>query len=215
MLPYSVGGPTLGNLGYKRGGGMNGGGLSLFDCTLVAEEAVWLSASWSPYPALSRTHQRSTPWSISTASASKCPLPAPPGPWTTASPPATSRRNPSPSTPQVRRQGPNPLGEPSPPSADAPLTASPVLRPCLPVPGVAHRFHSSCGKNVAFQDDGCRAVRVAGFCHGIVFSMKELKTDEIFEVRPCQQGSPEAPKQESVLLGVPRGERELCQTVPS
>ncbi|XP_054850527.1 neuralized-like protein 4 [Eublepharis macularius] len=52
-----------------------------------------------------------------------------------------------------------------------------------PVPGVAHRFHSSCGKNVAFQDDGCRAVRVTGYCHGIVFSMKELKTDEIFEVK--------------------------------
>uniref|UniRef100_A0ABM5GQC4 Neuralized-like protein 4 n=1 Tax=Pogona vitticeps TaxID=103695 RepID=A0ABM5GQC4_9SAUR len=52
-----------------------------------------------------------------------------------------------------------------------------------PVPGVAHRFHSTCGKNVAFQDDGCRAVRVAGYCHGIVFSMKELKTDEIFEVK--------------------------------
>ncbi|XP_013929468.1 PREDICTED: neuralized-like protein 4 [Thamnophis sirtalis] len=52
-----------------------------------------------------------------------------------------------------------------------------------PVPGVAHRFHSSCGKNVAFQEDGCRAVRVSGFCHGIVFSMKELKTDEIFEVK--------------------------------
>uniref|UniRef100_A0A8C5WRF5 Neuralized E3 ubiquitin protein ligase 4 n=1 Tax=Laticauda laticaudata TaxID=8630 RepID=A0A8C5WRF5_LATLA len=52
-----------------------------------------------------------------------------------------------------------------------------------PVPGVAHRFHSTCGKNVAFQDDGCRAVRVSSFCHGIVFSMKELKTDEIFEVK--------------------------------
>ncbi|CAM2110649.1 unnamed protein product [Caretta caretta] len=52
-----------------------------------------------------------------------------------------------------------------------------------PVPGVAHRFHSSCGKNVAFQDDGCRAMRVAGYCHGIVFSMKELKADEVFEVK--------------------------------
>uniref|UniRef100_A0A8C0H881 Neuralized E3 ubiquitin protein ligase 4 n=1 Tax=Chelonoidis abingdonii TaxID=106734 RepID=A0A8C0H881_CHEAB len=52
-----------------------------------------------------------------------------------------------------------------------------------PVPGVAHRFHSSCGKNVAFQDDGCRAVRVAGYSHGIVFSMKELKADEVFEVK--------------------------------
>uniref|UniRef100_A0A8D0HP83 Neuralized E3 ubiquitin protein ligase 4 n=1 Tax=Sphenodon punctatus TaxID=8508 RepID=A0A8D0HP83_SPHPU len=42
---------------------------------------------------------------------------------------------------------------------------------------------SSCGKNVAFQDDRCRAVRVAGYCHGIVFSMKELKAEEIFEVK--------------------------------
>ncbi|TFJ96250.1 dimethyladenosine transferase [Platysternon megacephalum] len=55
--------------------------------------------------------------------------------------------------------------------------------PPAKVPGVAHRFHSSCGKNVAFQDDGCRAVRVAGYCHGIVFSMKELKADEVFEVK--------------------------------
>ncbi|XP_074839129.1 neuralized-like protein 4 isoform X2 [Carettochelys insculpta] len=52
-----------------------------------------------------------------------------------------------------------------------------------PVPGVAHRFHSSCGKNVGFQEDGCRAMRVAGYCHGIVFSMKELKADEVFEVK--------------------------------
>ncbi|KAJ7313244.1 hypothetical protein JRQ81_004526 [Phrynocephalus forsythii] len=42
---------------------------------------------------------------------------------------------------------------------------------------------NTCGKNVAFQDDGCRAVRVASYCHGIVFSMKELKTDEVFEVK--------------------------------
>ncbi|KAH1187934.1 hypothetical protein KIL84_015134 [Mauremys mutica] len=41
----------------------------------------------------------------------------------------------------------------------------------------------SCGKNVAFQDNGCRAVRVAGYSHGIVFSMKELKADEVFEVK--------------------------------
>ncbi|XP_069501804.1 neuralized-like protein 4 isoform X1 [Ambystoma mexicanum] len=52
-----------------------------------------------------------------------------------------------------------------------------------PVPGVAHRFHTSCGKNIAFQNDGCRAVRVAGYAHGVLFSMKELKTDEIFEVK--------------------------------
>ncbi|XP_029436283.1 neuralized-like protein 4 isoform X1 [Rhinatrema bivittatum] len=52
-----------------------------------------------------------------------------------------------------------------------------------PVPGVAHRFHTNCGKNVALHNDGCRAVRVAGYNHGVLFSMKELKTDEVFEVK--------------------------------
>ncbi|XP_043932154.1 neuralized-like protein 4 [Protopterus annectens] len=52
-----------------------------------------------------------------------------------------------------------------------------------PVPGVAHRFHTNCGKNVAFQNDGCKAVRVSGYAHGVVFSMKELKADEVFEVK--------------------------------
>ncbi|XP_067171107.1 LOW QUALITY PROTEIN: neuralized-like protein 4 [Apteryx mantelli] len=52
-----------------------------------------------------------------------------------------------------------------------------------PVPGVAHRFHASCGKNVAFEAEGCRAVRVGGYCHGLVFSRKELRPDEVFEVR--------------------------------
>lgn len=31
--------------------------------------------------------------------------------------------------------------------------------------------------------DGCQAGRVGGYSHGIVFSAKELKTDELFEVR--------------------------------
>ncbi|XP_068960104.1 neuralized-like protein 4 [Petaurus breviceps papuanus] len=52
-----------------------------------------------------------------------------------------------------------------------------------PVAGVAHRFHSSCGKNVTFGEDGTRAMRVAGYAHGLVFSMKELRTDEVFEVQ--------------------------------
>ncbi|XP_064408911.1 LOW QUALITY PROTEIN: neuralized-like protein 4 [Latimeria chalumnae] len=51
-----------------------------------------------------------------------------------------------------------------------------------PVPGVVHRFHTNCGKNIAFQNDGCKAVRVSGYFHGIILSMKELKSDEIFEV---------------------------------
>lgn len=48
--------------------------------------------------------------------------------------------------------------------------------------GVAHRFHSTCGKNVTLEEDGTRAVRVAGYAHGLVFSTKELKAEEVFEV---------------------------------
>ncbi|XP_069042671.1 neuralized-like protein 4 isoform X2 [Lepisosteus oculatus] len=51
------------------------------------------------------------------------------------------------------------------------------------VPGVAHRLHSKHGKNVVLQNEGCQAVRVGGYSHGIVFSAKELKTDELFEVK--------------------------------
>ncbi|KAF6299225.1 neuralized E3 ubiquitin protein ligase 4 [Rhinolophus ferrumequinum] len=52
-----------------------------------------------------------------------------------------------------------------------------------PVAGVAHRFHSTCGKNVTLEEDGARAVRAAGYAHGLVFSTKELKTEEVFEVK--------------------------------
>uniref|UniRef100_A0A8B9PAZ3 NHR domain-containing protein n=1 Tax=Apteryx owenii TaxID=8824 RepID=A0A8B9PAZ3_APTOW len=64
-----------------------------------------------------------------------------------------------------------------------------------PVPGVAHRFHASCGKNVAFEAEGCRAVRVGGYCHGLVFSRKELRPDEVFEVgtRPPGGGGHRVP----------------------
>lgn len=48
--------------------------------------------------------------------------------------------------------------------------------------GVAHRFHGTCGKNVTLEEDGTRAVRVAGYAHGLVFSTKELKAEEVFEV---------------------------------
>uniref|UniRef100_A0A3B1JK21 Neuralized E3 ubiquitin protein ligase 4 n=1 Tax=Astyanax mexicanus TaxID=7994 RepID=A0A3B1JK21_ASTMX len=51
------------------------------------------------------------------------------------------------------------------------------------VAGVAHRLHSKHGKNVVLLGDGCQAVRVGGYAHGIVFSAKELKTDELFEVK--------------------------------
>ncbi|XP_053425787.1 neuralized-like protein 4 isoform X2 [Nycticebus coucang] len=52
-----------------------------------------------------------------------------------------------------------------------------------PVAGVAHRFHSTCGKNVTLEEDGTRAVRAAGYAHGLVFSTKELKAEEVFEVK--------------------------------
>uniref|UniRef100_A0A8C2ZRF5 Neuralized-like protein 4 n=1 Tax=Cyclopterus lumpus TaxID=8103 RepID=A0A8C2ZRF5_CYCLU len=51
-----------------------------------------------------------------------------------------------------------------------------------PVAGVAHRLHSKHGKNVVLLGDGCQGVRVGGYAHGIVFSAKELKADELFEV---------------------------------
>lgn len=58
------------------------------------------------------------------------------------------------------------------------------FKSCLPlVAGVAHRLHNKHGKNVVLLGDGCQAVRVGGYSHGIVFSAKELKTDELFEVR--------------------------------
>uniref|UniRef100_A0A3B3TXI2 Neuralized-like protein 4 n=1 Tax=Poecilia latipinna TaxID=48699 RepID=A0A3B3TXI2_9TELE len=52
-----------------------------------------------------------------------------------------------------------------------------------PVAGVAHRLHSKHGKNVVLLGEGCQAIRVGGYSHGIVFSAKELKADELFEVR--------------------------------
>lgn len=64
-------------------------------------------------------------------------------------------------------------GSPNPPSFPKHLST---------VAGVAHRFHSTCGKNVTLEEDGTRAVRVAGYAHGLVFSTKELKTEEVFEV---------------------------------
>ncbi|CAB1345235.1 unnamed protein product [Coregonus sp. 'balchen'] len=52
-----------------------------------------------------------------------------------------------------------------------------------PVAGVAHRLHSKHGKNVVLLGEGCQAVRLGGYAHGIVFSAKELKTEELFEVK--------------------------------
>lgn len=64
-----------------------------------------------------------------------------------------------------------------------------LLCPCVcvsaawAVAGVAHRLHSKHGKNVVLLGEGCQAVRVGGYSHGIVFSGKELKADELFEVK--------------------------------
>ncbi len=63
-------------------------------------------------------------------------------------------------------------------SSNPPLHISSV---CV-VAGVAHRLHSKHGKNVVLLGEGCQAVRVGGYAHGIVFSAKELKADELFEV---------------------------------
>ncbi|KAL4631473.1 neuralized-like protein 4 isoform X1 [Arapaima gigas] len=52
-----------------------------------------------------------------------------------------------------------------------------------PVAGVTHRLHSKHGKNIVLLGEGCQAVRTGGYTHGIVFSAKELKADELFEVK--------------------------------
>ncbi|XP_024857961.1 neuralized-like protein 4 isoform X3 [Kryptolebias marmoratus] len=52
-----------------------------------------------------------------------------------------------------------------------------------PAAGVAHHFHSKHGKNVVLLGEGCQAIRVRGYAHGIAFSAKELRADELFEVR--------------------------------
>lgn len=59
----------------------------------------------------------------------------------------------------------------------------PLLWCCLPtVAGVAHRFHSTCGKNIALEEDEHEGSASSRLRHGLVFSTKELKTEEIFEV---------------------------------
>lgn len=64
-----------------------------------------------------------------------------------------------------------------------------VLCAVCAVAGVAHRLHSKHGKNVVLLGEDCQAVRVGGYSHGIVFSAKELKADELFEVRVTQPGA--------------------------
>lgn len=65
---------------------------------------------------------------------------------------------------------------------------NPLSKHLPTVAGVAHRFHNTCGKNVTLEEDGTRAVRVAGYAHGLVFSTKELKAEEVFEVGLWRSG---------------------------
>ncbi|GAB0201214.1 neuralized-like protein 4 [Grus japonensis] len=52
-----------------------------------------------------------------------------------------------------------------------------------PAPGPCQRFHGRCGQNVALGAEGLGAARVAGYCHGLVFSRSHLRPGELFEVR--------------------------------
>ncbi|OCT59664.1 hypothetical protein XELAEV_18001087mg [Xenopus laevis] len=70
---------------------------------------------------------------------------------------------------------------------DNSLSASHVTDKSLPsqspVPSVSHRFHTVCGKNISVLCDGTRVERNGGYSHGIVFSSRELLTNETFEIR--------------------------------
>lgn len=70
--------------------------------------------------------------------------------------------------------------------------------------GVAHRFHSTCGKNVTLEEDGTRAVRAAGYAHGLVFSTKELRAEEVFEVgrSDVTEGLPGPSRQGQLILSL-------------
>ncbi|XP_053318739.1 LOW QUALITY PROTEIN: neuralized-like protein 4 [Spea bombifrons] len=80
-----------------------------------------------------------------------------------------------------------------------------------PVPGVSHRFHAVCGKNVSIVCDGTRAERSAGYTDGVVFSSSELLANETFEVRvervdpewsgSCHIGATSLPPHDAPFLG--------------
>lgn len=129
---------------------------------------------------------------------------------TTACAPVTSQRRVSQYTHQV-------LSTPGRPAYPYRIVTRTVVSPCffnkifvcLPlVAGVAHRLHNKHGKNVVVLGDGCQAVRVGGYSHGIVFSAKELKTDELFEVRsgPSYRSVPYCPVPVTALLSPAPGE---------
>ncbi|XP_068855509.1 LOW QUALITY PROTEIN: neuralized-like protein 4, partial [Aphelocoma coerulescens] len=65
----------------------------------------------------------------------------------------------------------------------APGAAPEKAPPPSPAPGPCQRFHGRCGQNVALGAEGLGAARVAGYCHGLVFSRSHLRPGELFEVR--------------------------------
>uniref|UniRef100_A0A8V5GTX4 Uncharacterized protein n=1 Tax=Melopsittacus undulatus TaxID=13146 RepID=A0A8V5GTX4_MELUD len=67
----------------------------------------------------------------------------------------------------------------APPSAPDKACALPSPAP----PAPCQRFHGRCGQNVALAAEGSGAVRVSGYCHGLVFSRSHLRPGELFEVR--------------------------------
>uniref|UniRef100_A0A8B9N543 NHR domain-containing protein n=1 Tax=Accipiter nisus TaxID=211598 RepID=A0A8B9N543_9AVES len=110
--------------------------------------------------------------------------------------------------------------------ADNSLTASSATEKACPLPspapGPCQRFHGRCGQNVALGAEGLGAARVAGYCHGLVFSRSHLRPGELFEVRiealderwagsvrlgltalPPGQGPPGPPALPATLLDLP------------
>ncbi|XP_029862622.1 LOW QUALITY PROTEIN: neuralized-like protein 4 [Aquila chrysaetos chrysaetos] len=110
--------------------------------------------------------------------------------------------------------------------ADNSLTTSSATEKACPLPspapGPCQRFHGRCGQNVALGAEGLGAARVAGYCHGLVFSRSHLRPGELFEVRiealderwagsvrlgltalPPGQGPPGPPALPATLLDLP------------
>lgn len=122
--------------------------------------------------------------SICTVSVFRCPSPAPRARWTTVCVPATSPRRASPFTPQVQRPAERFTANTRQKLFDWKVASSCFvsLLCVFAAAGVAHHFHSKHGKNVVLLGEGCQAIRIGGYAHGIAFSAKELRADELFEV---------------------------------
>ncbi|KAM6184275.1 LOW QUALITY PROTEIN: neuralized-like protein 4, partial [Sarcoramphus papa] len=111
------------------------------------------------------------------------------------------------------------------PADNSLATSSATEKACplpSPAPGPCQRFHGRCGQNVALGAEGLGAARVAGYCHGLVFSRSHLRPGELFEVRiealderwagsvrlgltalPPGQGPPGPPALPATLLDLP------------